>query len=45
MWRHYNTFNGSRLTGLTSSKVPGFWMGEYQLVSFIGIFLTGFVAD
>ena len=28
MWRHYNT----RLTGLTSSKVPGFWMVEHQLV-------------
>ena len=29
---HYNTFNGNRLTGLTCSKVPGFWMVEHQLV-------------
>ena len=27
-----NTLNGSRLTGLTCSKVPGFWMIEYHLV-------------
>ena len=26
--------NGSRLTGLTCSKVPGFWMAEHQLVPF-----------
>ena len=25
-------FNGSRLTGLTCSKAPGFWMVEHQLV-------------
>ena len=25
-------YNGSRLTGLTCSKVPGFWMVEHQLV-------------
>ena len=24
--------NGSRLTGLTCSKAPGFWMEEHQLV-------------
>ena len=24
--------NGSRLTGLTCSKAPGFWMVEHQLV-------------
>ena len=30
---HYNTINGSRLTGLTCSKVPGFWVVEHQLVS------------
>ena len=27
-----HTFNGSRLTGLTCSKAPGFWMVEHQLV-------------
>ena len=27
------TFNGSILTGLTCSKVPGFWIVEHQLVS------------
>ena len=27
-----NTFNGSKLTGLTCSKTPGFWMVEHQLV-------------
>ena len=26
------TLNGSRLTGLTCSKAPGFWMVEHQLV-------------
>ena len=31
-WRHYNTLNGNRLTGLTCSKAPGFWMVEHQLV-------------
>ena len=30
----YNTLNGSRLTGLTCSETPGFWMVEHQLVSF-----------
>ena len=25
--------NGSRLTGLTCSKAPGFWMVEHQLVT------------
>ena len=30
--RHYNILNGSRLTGLTCSKAPGFWMVEHQLV-------------
>ena len=30
--RHYNTLNGSRLTGLTCSKAPGFWIVEHQLV-------------
>ena len=33
--RHYNTSNGSRLTGLTCSNAPGFWMVEHQLVSFV----------
>ena len=28
-----DTFNGSRLTGLTCDKAPGFWMLEHQLVS------------
>ena len=32
-WRHYNTLDGSRLTGLTCSKAPGFWMVEHQLVT------------
>ena len=27
------TMNGSRLTGLTCSKAPGFWMVEHQLVN------------
>ena len=27
--------NGSRLTGLTCSKAPGFWMVEHQLVMLI----------
>ena len=27
-----HTFDGSRLTGSTCSKVPGFWMVEHQLV-------------
>ena len=27
--------NGSKLTSLTCSKAPGFWMVEHQLVSFI----------
>ena len=31
-------FNGSRLTGLTCSKAPGFWMVEHQLVITIIIF-------
>ena len=30
--RHYNTLNGCRLTDLTCSKAPGFWMVEHQLV-------------
>ena len=29
---HVMSFNGSRLTGLTCSKAPGFWMVEHQLV-------------
>ena len=32
-WRPYNRLKGSRLTGLTCSKTPGFWMVEHQLVS------------
>ena len=36
-WRHYNTFNGSRLTGLTCSQAPGFWMVERQLVLYSNI--------
>ena len=32
------TLSGSRLTGLTSWKAPGFWMIEHQLVYyFIGL--------
>ena len=30
--RHYNTLNGNRLTGLTCSKAPGFWVVKHQLV-------------
>ena len=30
---HYNTLNGIRLTDLTCSKAPGFWMVEHQLVN------------
>ena len=30
---NYNTWNGSKLTGLTCSKALGFWMIEHQLVS------------
>ena len=32
MCHYYNTLNGSRLTGLTCSKAPGFWRVEHQLV-------------
>ena len=32
MWHHYNTLNGSTLTGLTCCKVTGFWTVEHQLV-------------
>ena len=28
-----DTLNGSRLTGLTCSKAPGFWMVEHQFVN------------
>ena len=28
-------WNGSRLTGLTCSKAPGFWMVEHQIVNFL----------
>ena len=36
-WRNYNTLNGSRLTGLTCCKTPGFWMVEHQLVLLVSI--------
>ena len=28
---HYNTLNGIRLTGLTYSKAPGFWMVVFSI--------------
>ena len=39
MWHHYNTLNGSRLTGLTCSKAPGVLDGRTSTCRFFGSFI------
>ena len=43
--RDVNTLNGSRLTGLTCSKAPGFWMVEHQLVLMVLIVTTSILHE